>query len=134
MPAPRAIRLIVVTPEQQVLDEYTSSVVFSAHDGEVGILPLRAPLLCELGVGQLRYQTGGTTRRLYIEGGFAEVMNNTVTVLTQRALPVDQITPQTIAEAEAAVASLVGSEPGTVSSRREAQERLRVLRRLRAMV
>jgi len=128
-----SIRLIVVTPERKMLDEQTSSVVFAAHDGEVGILPLRAPLLCELGVGQLRYEAGGATHRLYIEGGFAEVASNTVTVLTQRALPVGQITEQTIAEAEAAVASLQGTDPVTVSSRQEAQQRLRVLRRLRAL-
>lgn len=124
------IHLIVITPERQVLDESASSVVFAAHDGELGVLHNRAPLMCELGIGQLRYESGGQTRRLYIDGGFAQVHENTVTVLTQRAMPVEEVTPQTVTAAEHALNALRGTDPETLEARRLAQQRLRVLRGL----
>ncbi len=125
------IRLIVITPERQVLEETTHSVVFAAHDGELGVLHNRAPMMCELGVGQLRYESGGQTRRLFIDGGFAQVYENTVTVLTQQAIPVEKITPDTLADAERKLQDLRGTDFEALSLRNRARERVIVLRRLR---
>lgn len=96
------IRLMVVTPERQVLDESVDSVVIPAHDGELGILRNRAALMCELGVGQLRYTAGSRTERLFIDGGFAQVHANEVTVLTERSCTPAEITEAMIAEADSA--------------------------------
>jgi len=70
----RPIKFVVVTPERKVLEQTADAVVIPAHDGELGILRDRAPLMCELGIGQMRYQKGGATRRLFIDGGFAQVL------------------------------------------------------------
>ncbi len=81
----------VITPDRQVLDIKTASVVMPAHDGLIGILPGRAPLLCKLGIGIARLGTGEQERKLFIDGGFAEVHDNMITILTSDALEPDQI-------------------------------------------
>jgi len=128
--AKKGIRCTVITPERRVLDETADAVVIPAHDGELGILVNRAALMCELGVGQFRYQKGGQTRRMFIDGGFAQVHDNDVTVLTGSAVPAADITPETLAEAERAVEEFRGHDPETLEARRHAQRRLSVLRAL----
>ena len=56
-----------------------------AHDGEIGVLRNRAPLLIKLDVGLLRAETADGTIRLYVDGGFAEMIDNRLTVLTEDA-------------------------------------------------
>lgn len=77
----------VVTPERQVLECDATFVAFTAHDGEMGVLVNRAPLVCRLGIGLIRIETAGQTKRLYIDGGFAQVVDNRVTILTEQATP-----------------------------------------------
>jgi F-type H+-transporting ATPase subunit epsilon len=77
--------LSVITPEAQVLDLDVHSASFQAHDGEIGLLPKRAPLMCQLGIGTLRYAAPTGSAKLFIDGGFAQVVDNEVTVLTQSA-------------------------------------------------
>jgi len=96
----------------------------------LGILRDRAPLMCELGIGQMRYQKGGATRRLFIDGGFAQVLDNNVTVLTEHAAPAEEITAEVIAKAERSVADLPSRTLEEVEARRRATRRLRVLRNL----
>lgn len=113
-----------------MLEQQADEVVIPAHDGELGILPQRAPLMCELGIGQLRFVAGGRTTRLFVDGGFAQVFENRVTVLTNRALLAAQIGKDVLAAAEKAVAA----SPGTDADKRVAyerdQRRLSVLRSL----
>lgn len=75
----------VVTPERAVLDTEATFVAFPAHDGEIGILHNRAPLLCQLGKGVLRVEHGKTTHKFQIEGGFAQMVDNKLTILTDNA-------------------------------------------------
>ncbi len=126
------LQVTVITPERQVLDSPAVAVVVPAHDGELGVLRDRSPLVCELGIGQLRYTHDGQTRRLFIDGGFAEVLDNQVTVLTTRAVPAEQITAEVIATAAREVDALQGTEPDTRLARERAQRRLSVLRGLLA--
>ena len=75
----------VITPEQEVLRSVVSSAVFTAHDGEMGILLHRAPLLTKLGIGTVRVDGPEGARTLFIDGGFAQMLDNTLTILTERA-------------------------------------------------
>lgn len=75
----------VVTPEQAVLECEATFVALPAHDGEIGILFNRAPLLCRLGSGQLRVESAEEKRVLYVAGGFAEMVANRLTILTEEA-------------------------------------------------
>ncbi len=81
----------VVTPERAVLECDATSAIFPAHDGEIGILPQRAPLLCRLGTGVLRVKTEGEDREFYIDGGFGQMVDNKLTLLTEQARGKDEI-------------------------------------------
>ncbi|MCS6977381.1 MAG: ATP synthase F1 subunit epsilon [Gemmatales bacterium] len=80
------LQCVVVTPERTILDEQAEFVALPMYDGELGVLPGRAPLIGRLGTGELRLTTGGHSQRFYIDGGFAQVRSNVVTVLTSRAM------------------------------------------------
>ncbi len=127
----KSIRLVVITPEHEVLQETTDAVVIPAHDGELGVLTDRAPLMCELGIGQLRYHAAHITRRLFIDGGFAQVNENRVIVLTSRAIMAEDISPELVAEAERIAAEATGHDAEAVAAREQAQRRASVLRGLR---
>ena len=82
----------VVTPEQVVIECEARFVALPAHDGEVGILKQRAPLLTRLDVGPLRIEKGdGETESFFIDGGFAEMVGNRLTVLTESAVTPDEV-------------------------------------------
>jgi F-type H+-transporting ATPase subunit epsilon len=81
---------VIVTPEQQVLDQQVSSVVFPAYDGKIGVLTDRAPLLAKLGAGELRLTTtANQQRRFNVRGGIAQMKDNRLTILTNEATPVE---------------------------------------------
>jgi F-type H+-transporting ATPase subunit epsilon len=132
MPKEKSIKFVVVTPERRVLEETADAVVIPAHDGELGILWDRAPLMCELGIGQMGYRKGGATRRLFIDGGFAQVLDNNVTVLTEHAAPAEEITAEVVAEAERSAAELPGKTLAEVEARGRAKHRAGILRGLQA--
>ncbi len=81
----------VVTPEKAVLECDAKFVAFPAHDGEMGVLVNRAPLVCKLGIGGLRVETAEAKHLLFIDGGFAQVVENRLTILTEQAKKPDEI-------------------------------------------
>lgn len=89
-----SLRVTVVTPERAVLDETAEMVILPMYDGELGVLPGRAPLIGRLGAGELRLKTGTSVRRYFVEAGFVQVRSNEVTVLTSRAAEAARITPE----------------------------------------
>ncbi|MHB1425407.1 MAG: ATP synthase F1 subunit epsilon [Gemmataceae bacterium] len=87
----RELHCVVVTPEKAVLDEAADFVAVPMFDGELGVLPGRAPLIGRLGYGELRLRRGMEVRRYFVDGGFVQVRANTVTVLTSRAFRAEDI-------------------------------------------
>lgn len=77
--------LEIVTPERKVLSETVDIVMAPGELGEFGVLPGHIPFLCKLKVGELRYRVGATYRHIAIMGGYAEVLNNQVTILAAAA-------------------------------------------------
>src|SRR5438128_3589084 len=98
-PTPGSLQCVVVTPERAVLDEPVDFVALPMYDGELGVLPGRAPLIGRLGYGELRTRRANGTRRFYVDGGFAQVRANVVTVLTPRAIRAEDIQPAVAAKA-----------------------------------
>jgi F-type H+-transporting ATPase subunit epsilon len=94
-----SVQCVIVTPERAVLDEAVDFVALPMYDGELGVLPGRAALIGRLGFGELRTRQGQKTRRFYVDGGFAQVRANVVTVLTPRALRAEDINSTAAAEA-----------------------------------
>ncbi|MEE2934671.1 MAG: F0F1 ATP synthase subunit epsilon, partial [Planctomycetota bacterium] len=71
------------------LDREADHVSLPMFDGELGVLKGRAPLIGRLGYGTLRLQTAAGPERYFVDGGFAQVENDVVNILTSRAIPVD---------------------------------------------
>jgi F-type H+-transporting ATPase subunit epsilon len=84
---PDSIELIIVTPERQLLRETVVEVTLPGADGQLGILPGHAPLITELGIGELNYRAkgAGESGPIAIISGFAEVLGDRVTVLAETA-------------------------------------------------
>src|SRR6266404_6058360 len=84
---PDSLQLVVVTPERQLLSEAISEAQLPGADGFLGILPGHAPLITELGIGELTYHTadGKQSDPIAILSGFAEVLPDKVTVLAEIA-------------------------------------------------
>jgi len=82
------LQCIVVTPEETAMEEQASFVVVPLFDGELGVAPGHSPLIGRLGFGELRLTASdGTRSRYYVDGGFVQVANDVVTVLTGKTLP-----------------------------------------------
>lgn len=81
-----SIQLVVVTPERQTLKEAVLEVTLPGADGYLGVLPGHAPLITELGIGELTFRRpGGETELLAVIRGFAEVLPDRVSVLAETA-------------------------------------------------
>jgi F-type H+-transporting ATPase subunit epsilon len=78
----------VISPERTLFAGEATIVVAPAYDGEVGILTGHAPMMTLLGRGTLRVETGGTAQRFTVDGGFLQVVDNQVRVVTERAASV----------------------------------------------
>jgi len=100
---PEAIELIVVTPERELLRESVVEVTIPGLDGAFGILPGHAPMITELGIGEMSYLTTTSSQPvlLAILRGFAEVLPDRVTLLAETAERAEEIDLQ---RAEAAKA------------------------------
>jgi F-type H+-transporting ATPase subunit epsilon len=96
------LNVIVVTPETTVLEEPAEFVALPLYDGEIGIAPGHSPMIGRLGFGEMRVRQGGVTKSYYLDGGFVQVADNVVSVLTNRAIPATELDPQVAAEQLAA--------------------------------
>jgi F-type H+-transporting ATPase subunit epsilon len=127
------MQCIVVTPEATVLDEPADFVALPLYDGEIGIAAKHAPMLGRLGYGEMRVKQGSATKRYYIDGGFVEVADDIVSVLTQRAVPAAKLQADVAAEQLSSVLAQEahGEEQLDLRERRMTQARaqLRVSRR-----
>ena len=77
------MRVTVISPESAVFDGEADAVVAPAFDGELGILANHAPLLTVLGTGTLTVRAGGVARRFRVQGGFLQVVKNSVRILAE---------------------------------------------------
>ena len=75
----------VISPERTLFEGAAMSVVAPAFDGEVGILTNHAPMMTLLGRGTLRVESASGTERFAVDGGFLQVVDNQVRVVTERA-------------------------------------------------
>lgn len=84
---PDSIELVIVTPERQLLKQTVVEVSFPGANGRLGILPGHAPLITELGIGELNYRAKNSSEveHLAIISGFAEVLADHVSVLAETA-------------------------------------------------
>lgn len=110
MIAPGQLQLVLVTPEKTLLDEPVASLRFPLFDGQIGILPGRAPLVGRLGYGELRINTQKGEKSYFIDGGFVQVKGSTVSILTSKSMLTSAIN---VAEAEEELATALAGVPTT---------------------
>jgi F-type H+-transporting ATPase subunit epsilon len=92
------LQCIVVTPEATIRDQPADFVALPLYDGEIGIAPGHSPMIGRLGYGEMRIREGGQTLHYYVDGGFVEVLNDVVSVLTNRAVPAEKLDADVAAE------------------------------------
>jgi F-type H+-transporting ATPase subunit epsilon len=123
------LRLVVITPETTLLDEQVAALRFPLFDGQIGILPGRAPLVGRLGYGELKITRPDDSEASYfVDGGFVQVKGDDVSILTNRALTREQID---VAEAKDQLAMAVAR---VAKSDAEAATRFRDQERARRMI
>lgn len=119
------LRLVLVTPETTLVDATTTSVVVPLYDGQMGILPGRAPVVGRLGTGELRFEDHGGTQRYFIDGGFLQIKGNVVTVLTHEARLASTLDVAAAQHALEEANQLVATDEVSAEARRHAQLRAR---------
>lgn len=124
-----SLQCVVVTPERTLLDEKADFIALPMYDGELGVLPGRAPLIGRLGTGELRLTAGDQAQRFYVDGGFAQIRGNVVTVLTSRAVAAEEI-DVTKAEADLEAARQPAGTAKERESRQQAAAKARIQLRI----
>ncbi|MBN1393682.1 MAG: ATP synthase F1 subunit epsilon [Pirellulales bacterium] len=127
------MQCIVVTPERTVFDRPADFVALTLYDGEIGIAPQHAPMIGRLGCGEMRVAADGQTDRYYVEGGFVEVLDDVVSVLTRHAVAAGELDEAVIAERLFAARSRRATNPEAIEIRDravfQARAQLHVARR-----
>ncbi len=91
MPDGRYFEFAIATPEGVLAEAKAEFAAVPGMDGEFGVLCDRSPLLVRLRPGIVRARMGGHEEWYFVAGGFADVINNHLTVLTPRALTVKEV-------------------------------------------
>jgi F-type H+-transporting ATPase subunit epsilon len=105
--------LEIITPERVMVAQEADMVEAPGTLGEFGVLPGHAALLTTLEIGEIRFMSGGTTRRMATSGGFAEVSDNKITLLVDTGEFAEEIDVERAQRArERAEAALKGTSFG----------------------
>jgi ATP synthase F1 subcomplex epsilon subunit len=81
----------VISPAETLLDSSADEVILPSTTGQLGILTDHVPLLTALDIGVLRYRANNQWQAIAVNGGFAEVEDNEVTVLVKSAISASEI-------------------------------------------
>ncbi len=90
-------RYEILTPNGLLHSGQAVSVMFPESDGSVGILAGRSPMIAKLGFGRLRpTEEAGEVIEFFLDGGFAHVHEDMLTILAEDAQAVEQIDPEAV--------------------------------------
>ena len=93
------LTLEIITPDDRVLNTKAEQVVLPTESGETGILTGHMPMVTKVVAGELRLINKGQTESIAVDHGFAKVLGDTISVLTEAAIDVKEID---LSEVEAA--------------------------------
>jgi F-type H+-transporting ATPase subunit epsilon len=133
MALPENIHLEIVTPEKQVFSGVVDAVTLPSTTGCLGILPGHAPLLTELGIGEISYKIGDKTEYLFCSWGFAEVLPERVVLLTHTAEAASDIDIKRAEEAKTRAEKRLNSKDPNVDFARAELALLRSIARIDAV-
>jgi F-type H+-transporting ATPase subunit epsilon len=126
-----AFQCVIVTPDQQAFDERITQAIVPAHDGQIGILTDRAPLLVKLGIGALQLDVAsGQRRTLFIDGGIAQMKDNRLTIVTNEAIDPAEIDAETARAEYAEANAQVATDEKSQADRQRRVQRARVMQEM----
>ena len=127
----KTFQCALLTPEKQLFDEQIAYASIPAWDGLLGVEYQRAPLVVQLGTGPLRLDTAeGDPRWFLIDGGFAQMKDNVLTLLSDEAIPSDQIDDERASEAMAKAKALAATNETAVEQKQRDTTKARVMSNL----
>jgi len=91
-------RFDLVSPERVLVSEDVAEVIVPASEGDFGMLPNHAPIIASLRPGALTVRGNGGERKYFVRGGLAEGRPEQLTVLAQRAMPLDELDREKITQ------------------------------------
>ena len=122
----------LVAPERVIFSGDVDAVVLPATEGDMTVLPGHAPMMTALKTGFLIItDRPGNGRRVLVRGGFADVNQNGLTVLAERALPEEEIT-QEILDREILQAEMAYDSTNDNAARHAAEAAVAQLREAKA--
>jgi F-type H+-transporting ATPase subunit epsilon len=133
MALPDKIHLEVVTPEKQLFSGAVDRVTVPATTGYLGILPGHAPLLAELGIGEVSYVIRDQTEFLFCSWGFVEVLPDRVVLLAQTAENASDIDEKRAEEAKSRAERILASKDPNMDFHRAELALMRAVSRLNAV-
>lgn len=82
----------LVSPERLLISEDVEMIVIPGTEGDFGVLVEHAPMISSLRPGILEvHKEGAEPRRIFVNGGFAEVTGDRCAVMTEEALPLEEV-------------------------------------------
>jgi F-type H+-transporting ATPase subunit epsilon len=130
MTLPESIQLEIVTPESQLYSGHVHSVTVPSTLGYLGILPGHAPLLAELGIGEISFAHYEGTGIIASSWGFVEVLPDRVVILAQTAELAEQIDVSRAERAKVRAEKLLASKDPNIDFARAQLAVLRAVARL----
>ncbi len=124
------LECVVVTPEATAFQSPAQFVALPLYDGELGVAPGHSPFIGRLGYGELRINEGDTVRKFYIDGGFVQVANNVVSVLTARAVAAEKLDAAVAREHLAAARGRKANSPELLAIRERLEQQARAQLRI----
>lgn len=132
MPLPEKIHLEIVTPERALFSGDVDAVTVPSTTGYLGILPGHAPLLAELGIGEISYKIGDRMDFLFCSWGFVEVLPDRVVLLAQTAEMASDIDLKRAEEAKSRAEKLLASKDPNIDFAQAELALLRAISRINA--
>jgi F-type H+-transporting ATPase subunit epsilon len=129
------MHLEIITAERQVYSDEVDMVIAPGFDGQLGILPMHAPLMTMLKPGELTVRKDGENMYVAVSGGFMEVLGNKVSVLADACERSDEIDEQRAEQAVQRAQERLANRGSdmelerAVSALRRAQVRVDLVRR-----
>ncbi|MCL2648592.1 MAG: F0F1 ATP synthase subunit epsilon [Phycisphaerales bacterium] len=120
----------LITPEAVVLKASVIEAQIPAFDGLLGILDKRAPLTAKLSAGILRLTTASGPQRFFIDGGYAQMKDDELTILTTEAIPAEKVTSDSLTAEQKKLDAIQGVDAKSLAQRSHLQSRMQAMRTL----
>ena len=120
-----SINCIVVTPAETAVETEASSITLPLFDGDKGVMADHAPMIGRLGNGELKLEGPEGGSRFYIEGGFVQVLDNTVSILTNRVVAVEDLDSSALEQELGNALAMPGNNDEELDLRERASDAVR---------